>query len=262
MPAIAVNGGHVNRAEEFYSKYSKDQVYFIIGGTQPWTTKDSNGNEKATDPAVEDYKLKDIIGLVRVDKCRLVIPVEGQETDGDISHGNKYWRPVISTKYFKVGQVDEDKVHIYLGGDGLESLKSGDKIRIDNEYEGVITAIEESRITLNEKVPDSVGGGSDAVVGALAEGAKHVYITCTLGSDFPTQAKDGTALSYRQVGICTGVEAADSAVSDYLLNKNYKSGDNAENDYTSLGVLEILDNRSAITRSADMTETLSIVVQF
>lgn len=80
---------------------------------------------------------------------------------------------------------------------------------------------------------------------ALTQGAKWVYLTTYIEyNNLPVN------LSYRQIGICTGV--IPSKVKDSLL----------PSEVTNPGLLEVLDNRTPIYRDTDQRERLSIIIEF
>lgn len=241
--AIALNGGHVSRALDFYDRDSK---YFIIGGSNPWK------NEPSPDlPDIEDYKLKDVIGLKKVDNTFLVIP----DDSGDIIYRDQNWKKVnraITTEVGSGGVINGSNSFKVVS---VEGMRIGDKLRVNNLYEGIITNIEGSTVTLDTQSPATISSGSIVQGGALVEDAKYVYIECYLSYDnFPL-------VTYRQIGVCTEVVVADGVLDkDILIDAAYNS--KGVSDYDSLGVLEILDNRAPITRDINMRERISMIIEF
>lgn len=237
--AIAVNGGHVSRALEFYRAAGK---YFIIGGTRPW---DDETHPPA--PNVEDFRLIDVVGLKRVDNTHLVVPDE----NGTIQYRNQNWRIV------------QDRIETTIGSSGVTSgstvisvvdvagLVEGSKVRVNNLYEGTIISKSGLLLTLDTPAPEDIPAYSPVLAGALVEGAKYVYTDCYLNYDeFPI-------VTYRQVGLCTGVTPNSE---DILLSSSNQGV--TKDEYSSLGVLEILDNRLPSTRDINQREMLSLIVEF
>lgn len=238
--AIAVNGGHISRALDFYNAVGK---YFIIGGTEPWEDE-----SVPTPPSPSDFKLRDVVGLKKVDNCHLVVP----DTKGTIQYRNQNWRIV----------TDSIKTTVSTGGvtigtnvipvENLQGILVGSKLRINNLYEGKVSSISGNRVTLDTPAPTDIPAGSIVLGGAMVEGAKYVYVDCYLNYDeFPI-------ITYRQVGLCTAVTPNTENI---LLSAKYTSG-GINDEYTSLGTLEILDNRVPATRDISQRELLSVIVEF
>lgn len=238
--ARALNGGHVSRALEFYNKEGK---YMIVGGTKPWGVIDN-----PPDPSDTDFKLEDVIGLKRFNSIDLVVP---DDEYGTIKYRNRKWRkviPEITTTLIDAG-APLYATDLYLSS--TSTLKIGNRVRISDIYEGKIVDIKDNRITLDEAAPVELAGGLEVKSGAIIEGAKYVYITCYLEYDsFPLQ-------TYRQIGICAGVLPDKK---DTLLSAAYSTS--KKNEYESLGILEVLDNRYPITRNKDMREMISMIIEF
>lgn len=237
--AIAVNGGHVNRALDFYNTPGK---YFIIGGTTPWT------DETTPDaPSPTDFKLKDVVGLKRVDNSYLVVPDE----NGTIQYRTQNWRivpPTVSTTIAAPG-VTEGSIVVPV--ESVAGITEGSKIRVGDIYEGKIQSISGNHLTLDIASPSAIATGSKVLGGAMAEGAHYVYVECYLNyNQFPL-------VTYRQIGLCTRVSPS---TEDKLLSAEYSS--TTANEYTSLGTLEILDNRVPSTRDANQREMLSLIIEF
>lgn len=235
--AIAVNGGHVSRALDFYDKPGK---YFIIGGTTPWqdeTTPDA--------PQVTDFKLNDVVGLKKVDNIHLVVP----DVNGTIQYRNQNWKIVsreIRTTISSAVSAASTAVSVV----SVAGLVVGSKVRIANTYEGTILSISGNILTLDTEAPSHIEAGGDVLAGALVEGAKYVYLDCYLNYDqFPL-------VTYRQIGLCSGVTPN---TVDILKSAAYATGNTDE--YTSLGTLEIIDNRAPSTRDVSQRELLSIIVE-
>lgn len=237
--AIAVNGGHVARALDFYHTVGK---YFIIGGTTPWD------DDSAPDtPSVSDFRLKDVVGLKKVDNTHLVIP----DANGSIQYRSQNWKIVsesINTTVSSAGVTNNATV---VPVASVAGLTVGSKIRIANIYECKITSISGLLLTVDTPAPQSIPAGSTVIGGALVEGAKYVYVDCYLNYDqFPL-------VTYRQIGLCTGVTPN---TEDVLKDAAYSLS--GTNEYTSLGNLEILDNRVPSTRDISQRELLSLIIEF
>lgn len=243
--AIAVNGGHVSRALDFYNTDSK---YFIIGGTTPW-----EDDTTPLSPSVEDYKLIDVVGLKKVDNTYMVIPTD--ETENVISYRNQNWKrvePQIKTTIGTTGVTAGSKVITVFS---VAGLTVGAKVRVNNLYEGKITNISGLSLTLDTEAPVSIPAGSEVLGGALVEGAKYVYVDCYLEYDnFPL-------VTYRQIGLCTNVVPVENIDRNILRSARYNPTKN-EDEYTSLGILEVLDNRVPGTRDIDQRELLSLIIEF
>lgn len=236
--AIAVNGGHVSRALDFYKSVGK---YFIIGGTTPWD------DETSPDPPdLYEFRLKDVVGLKKVENTHLVIPQE----DGTIQYRDQNWK--IVTEYISTRVSTNIPQGSYsVAVSSVAGLTEGSKVRIANLYEGKITSINENILILDTAAPDIIPETSLVEAGARVEGAKYVYIDCRLRYDeFPL-------VTYRQIGICTGVTPS---ASDILLSASYSSS--GKDEFTSLGTLEVLDNRPPYIRDIATTELLSIIIEF
>lgn len=238
--AIATTQGHVQRAIELYNKAGK---YFIIGGTIPWADEASPDS-----PSVSDFRLIDVVGYKKVDNCHLVIPDE----NGTISYRTGNWRivpPPFSTNVTSAGITSGTSV-FYVTSTAI--LNPGDKLRIANTYEGIILEVNSTtnQITLDTPAPVDIIGGSIVEAGAVVEGAKYVYLDCYLEYEkFPI-------VTYRQVGLCTGVTPDNESV---LRAAEYSS--TGSNEFTSTGILEIIDNRPPSTRDIDQRELLSLIVE-
>lgn len=237
--AIAVNGGHVARALDFYRTAGK---YFIIGGTTPWD------DDSAPDtPSVSDFRLKDVVGLKKVDNTHLVIP----DANGSIQYRSQNWKIVsesINTTVSSAGVTNNATV---VPVASVAGLTVGSKIRVANIYECKITSISGLLLTVDTPAPQDIPAGSTVIGGALVEGAKYVYVDCYLNYDqFPL-------VTYRQIGLCTGVTPN---TEDVLKDAAYSLS--GTNEYTSLGNLEILDNRVPSTRDISQRELLSLIIEF
>lgn len=242
--AIAVNGGHVSRAIDFYDRENK---YLIIGGSKPWD------DEPDPDmPKIEDFKLRDVIGLKKLDNTFFVIPDNSDRAT--IVYRDQKWRVVpkeINTVVGDGGVVNNSDT---FDLESVEGLSVGSKIRINNLYEGFITEMNGNTITIDTLAPATIPAGSPVIGGALVENAKYVYIEGYLEYDrFPLT-------TYRQIGLCTGVVPADPSVTNVLRSAEFNPA--GVNEYSSLGVLEILDNRSPIPRDINMRERISMIIEF
>lgn len=243
--AISTLQGHVNRAIDFYKSAGK---YIIIGGTTPWADDSSPDL-----PNELDYKLKDVVALKKVDDIKLVVPDE----NGTISYRQSRWRSVserIDT--ITTGSVSSGNTVIPVAS--VAGLVPGTKIRVDNSYECKIISTEGLLVTVDTPAPKDISSGSSILGGALVEGAKYVYLVAYLEyGTFPVTKKDGTKYSYRQVGLCTGVTPN---TPDILRSAEYSSTNS--NEYTSLGSLEVLDNRLPATRSTEQQESIGLIIEF
>lgn len=242
--AIAVTQGHVQRAIEFYNKLGK---YFIIGGTKEWDDESAPPS-----PSTEDYKLIDVVGLKKVDNCHLIVP----DPNGSIHYRSEDWRivlPPFSTQVTSAGVLAGDT---QVPVKSIEGFSIGSKIRVGSTYEGKVTNINYSNntVTLDTEAPSAISAGATVEGGALVEGAKYVYVDCSLRHDkFPI-------VTYRQLGLCTDVPPALVSDDDILRSATYAA--NQVNEYSSLGVLEVIDNRAPSTRNVDQVEELSLVLEF
>lgn len=241
--AIAVNGGHVSRALDFYDRESK---YLIIGGSKPWD------DEPSPDlPKVTDFKLRDVIGLKKVDNTFLVVP---DNEKGTIIYRDQKWRVIPKEINTVVGEGGINNRSDTFTLDSVAGLSVGSRIRINNLYEGIITEMNGNNVTLDTVAPASIESNSPVIGGALVEGAKYVYVEGYLEYDrFPLQ-------TYRQLGLCTGVVPSDPSVTDILRSAEFNPS--GVDEYSSLGILEILDNRSPIPRDINMRELVSIIIEF
>ena len=236
--AIATKQGHVQRAIDFYLK---DDKFFVVGGVTPWA------DESTPDvPTEDDFKLKDIIGYKKVDNCHLVVPDE----NGTIQYRTQNWR-IVSTPYktSTAGQVASGATEVRLASSA--GITTGAKLRIAELYVGTVTSVDvnQNTVTLNTPAPETIPAGSVVEGGALVEGACYVYVDAYLNYDqFPIA-------TYRQIGLCTGVTPDQSI----LRAKGYGVD---SDEFTSKGVLEILDNRPPSTRDTDQREMVSIVCGF
>lgn len=239
--AIAVTGAHVSRALDFYNKTGK---YFSISRTTAW---DDEGNPPA--PSPDEFKVDELIALKRVDVIHMV--VEDNE-NGTISYRDTKWRivtPDISTT--TAATVVEGDTTVKL--QSLAGIVAGNKLRIGGIYEGKILTINttDNSVILDTAAPTEIANGSQALGGAYVEGAKYVYIECSLNYDqFPIE-------TYRQVGVVTGVVPN---TQDILRSAEYS--DSGVNEFSTVGMLEILDNRSPTIREPDQKENISLIIQF
>lgn len=237
--ALATNGGHIARALEFYNTEGK---YFIVGGTQPWS------DEAVPDsPSVTDFKLRDVVALKKVDNAYLVIPNE----NGTIHYRSQNWK-IVPAKVETTLQSAITAGSTTIQVASVAGLNQGSKIRINNIYEATITNTPaSSTLTLDTAAPVDIPNLAPVVGGALVEGAKYVYLECSLNySEFPI-------CTYRQIGLCTGVTPN---TSDILKCASESLSGNDE--WTNLGILEILDNRVPATRDPNQRELLSLIVEF
>lgn len=238
--AIATTAAHVSRALDFYNALGK---YFAIGRTTAW-----DDEENPPSPNVSDFKVDELIALKKVDNTFLVV----QDENGTITYRDSKWRivtPEISTTTSLITTEGSTTV----GLKSLSSIVTGNKLRIGNLYEGKILSINTSNNTviLDTAAPSELPIGSSVLGGAYVEGAKHVYIECSLSYDqFPI-------VTYRQVGVQTKVLPN---TNDILRSAAYSGS--GLNEYTSLGNLEILDNRSPTVREPDQREVISLIVEF
>lgn len=84
---------------------------------------------------------------------------------------------------------------------------------------------------------------------ALAEGAKWIFL-----STYITYTELPTDISYRQIGVYTGLVLAESTpVGKYAL---------LPHEVEHSGILEVIDNRTPIYREADQREQLIIIIEF
>ena len=248
--AIATLQGHTQRAIDFFNKAGK---YFVLGGTEPWNPDDASPDK----PTGTEYKLRDIIGFKRVDRCFLVVEVTDQEiaqygyTD-IVNYRTQKWRRVDLPIRTTVKSTAVSAGDTIITVSSLEGMNVGNKVRVADTYEGIIVGKNETtnQITLNTPATTTVGVGAVIETGALVEGAKYVYVECYLDYDqFPVD------VSYRQIGLCSEV-APDKNV---LRAAKYNGG---VNEYTSTGVLEVIDNRAPSTRDIDQREQLSLILEY
>lgn len=241
--AIATVQGHVSRALDFYTKEGK---YFSIGRTSPW----DNESTPPT-PDSSSYKIDELVALKKVDSCYLVVE---DPTNGTIVYKDTKWRivqPSIETTVSNVSGISVGDTTVYLTS--LTAITIGSKLRIANIYEANVIAIDNSnnKVTLDTAAPAALLTGSKVFGGAYVEGAKYIYVDCTLSYDeFPV-------VTYRQVGFQCNVTPNNK---DILRASAYSTMN--VNEYTSLGYLEIIDNRSPVIRTYDQAEKISIILQF
>lgn len=239
--AIAVNGGHISRALDFYKSVGK---YFIIGGTTPWDDETA-----PPAPTVGEFKLKDVVGLKRVDNAYMVVPTD--ETENVISYRNQNWKKVEPQLQTTIGTTGVTAGSNVISVASVAGFTVGSKVRVNNLYEGKIQSISGLLLTLDTAAPASIPAGSPVLGGAMVEGAKYVYVDCYLNYDeFPL-------VTYRQIGLCTGVLPN----TEDVLKSGAHTLDGV-NEYSSLGTLEILDNRYPNTRDINQRELLSLIIEF
>lgn len=237
--AIATNGGHISRALDFYKTPGK---YFIIGGTIPWEDESA-----PPAPDVSEFKLVDVVGLKRVDNVHMVIP----HPNGSIQYRDQNWKIVTSQVSTTVTDPGVLKGETVIPVASVAGLVEGAKVRINNEYEATILSTAGMMITLDTPAPSDILVGATVLGGAIVEGAKYVYVDCYLNYDeFPL-------VTYRQIGLCTGVTPDNENV---LKSSPYSIG--GKDEYTSLGVLEVLDNRIPAARDISQRELLSLIIEF
>ena len=84
---------------------------------------------------------------------------------------------------------------------------------------------------------------------ASVEGARWVYISAYLSyNELPTN------VVYRQVGVYSGLTKAVGVLSSkYALNVN---------EVADAGLLEVIDNRKPVYRSADLREHMKLIIEF
>lgn len=239
--AIATNSGHVSRAIDLYRKEGK---YFSVGKTSAWTDESN-----PPDPSAETYKLDELVALKKVDNVQLVVP---DNDNGSIVYRDSKWRIVQEKLTTTVGsggvaQGSSDVIVASLAG-----ISVGCRLRIGSTYEGKVTAINASSntVTLDQSAPSTIAEGSEVLGGAYVEGAKYVYVSCTLSYDtFPI-------VTYREVGFHT--EVLPNNV-DILRSSEYATS--GSDEFTDLGNLEIIDNRPPTTRTQDQSESISIIIE-
>lgn len=82
---------------------------------------------------------------------------------------------------------------------------------------------------------------------AYTEGARWIYVTASIDySELPV------GVSYRQIGITTGLQKVDGVTTDALLPTQVKDP----------GILQTLDNRTPIYREASQREQIIQVIEF
>lgn len=237
--ALAVDGGHVSRAIDFYNSPGK---YFIIGGTTAWDDETSPDA-----PSPSEFKLRDVVGLKRVDTIHLVIPSD----DGSIHYRDQNWKIVPLSLETTVSSAGVTIGSTVVPVASVAGMTVGSKLRIGNVYEGKIVSISGLLVTLDVQAPQAISSGSRVIGGAQVEGAKYVYLDCTLNYDaFPL-------VTYRQIGLCSKVTPA---TEDVLRAASYSLS--GQNEYTSLGILEIIDNRVPSTRDINQRDMLSLIIEF
>ena len=241
--AIATNSGHVSRALDFYNKPGK---YFSVGRTTPWD------NETVPPaPSVSAYKIEELIALKKVDNVHLV--VEDPE-NGSIVYKDSKWRIVQPEIVASVGSGGVSAGSYSVSISSLTSIVVGIKLRINSVYEGKVISVNTSTstVTLDTAAPEFIPEGSTVLGGAYVEQAKYVYVSCTLSyNNFPTD------ISYRQVGLHTEV-----LPNNVDVLRSAEHSPTSSNEYTSLGNLEIIDNRSPVTRTEDQAEGISVIIEF
>lgn len=237
--AIATNGGHASRAIDFYNAEGK---YFIVGGTTPWEDESA-----PPPPDLTDFKLRNIVGLKKVDNTNLVVPDE----EGTIRYRNQNWRIVSKKIETTVGNAGVSLGAVVVPLTSLNGIVQGSKLRINNTYEGRVVSISGLLVTLDTPAPIAIKAGSPVIGGAIVEGAKYVYVDCYLDYDeFPI-------VTYRQIGLCTGVTPGDANI---LKSADYSNS--GADEFSTIGVLEILDNRVPSTRDTSQRELISLIIEF
>lgn len=239
--AIATNSGHVSRAIDLYKKAGK---YFSVGKTSAWTDETT-----PPDPSADTYKIDELVALKKVDNVQLVVP---DNENGTIVYRDSKWRIVQETLTTTVGTggVSEGSQDVPLTS--LAGITVGCRLRIGGEYEGKVTAMDASSntVTLDTSATGTIAEGSNVLGGAYIEGAKYVYVSCTLSYDtFPI-------VTYREVGFHTEVQPD---TTDILRAAEYATSE--ADEFTSLGNLEIIDNRPPTTRTQDQSESISIIIE-
>lgn len=238
--AIATNQGHVNRAIEFYNRVSK---FFSIGRTTAW---DDDSNPPA--PTTGMYAIDELVGFKKVDNCYLVI----QDPNGTIDYRTEKWR-IVADKVETTTNANIASGATTVKLTSLAGITKGCKIRINNQYEGTVTALNTSQnqVTLDTAAPSTITSGAPVLGGALVENAKYVYLDCYLNyDDFPL-------VTYRQIGVNTGVEPTSG---DILLSAQYSNS--GTNEFTNVGTLEVVDNRKPTARQVDQKELIAILIEF
>lgn len=236
--AIATTDGHVNRALDFFHHKGK---YFIIGGTKPWADETT-----PPQPSIDSFMLNDVVGLKRVDNLFLVVPDE----KGSIQYRSQNWRRVQESITTNIVGQSLTKGNQTIQLSSLTGIAEGTKLRIGNAYEGVVQSIKGNSIILDTKAPADFKIGTPIIGGAIVEKAKYVYMDCYLNYDtFPL-------CTYRQIGLCTDAQPNNQ---DILKGAEYSTS--GKDEYTSLGVLEIIDNRIPATRDINQREMISLIVE-
>jgi hypothetical protein len=238
--AIATRGSHVARAIEFFKRNDK---YFGIGRVSAWD------NETAP-PAPDSnlYNIQELVGLKKVDNCYLVI----QDENGSIEYRDSKWRIVPETLETSLSTtVSSGGFDIQL--QSLLGVTLGSKLRVDDKYEGVITAVDSpnNTVTLDTAAPSLINAGAKVIGGAVVEGARWVYVDSYLRYEqFPL-------VTYRQVGVYSMVQPANL---DIMKSAAYST--EAVDEYTKTGILEVVDNRKPTPREVDQKELLSLIIEF
>ena len=238
--AIITNGGHAQRALDFYDKAGK---YFIIGGTSPWETESTPPT-----PTVDAFNLNGIIALKSIDNYYIV----RRDPLGSISYNNENWKiipPRIDTTTRLSISIGDTEITV----NSVSGLAEGSKVRIGEIYEGKISSINSITrvLSLDTPAPYNISIGSSVRSGAIIEGAHHVYLESVLdASTFPLE-------NYRQAGLCVGATPSNG---DILKAAAYS--DSGVDEFTSIGVLEILDNKPPVIRNTSMSEKLCVMLEF
>lgn len=239
--AIATRSSHVLRAIEFFKRNDK---FFGIGGTSPWDNETS-----PPAPSTDTYDISNLIGLRKVDTCYLVVP---DEVNGSIEYRGAHWRVVPEVLNAVVDTaVSAGSYSVKLKD--LLGLTVGSKVRVNKSYVSVIQSIDSisKTIVLNDPAPAPVPADSPVVGGAIVEGARWVYIDTYLRYEqFPL-------VTYRQIGVYTYTLPVNLPT---MLSAAYSS--TSQNEFTTTGYLEILDNRKPTPRDEDQKELLALIVEF
>jgi len=232
--------GHVSRALDFYNK--ADNTYFVIGRTSAWD------NELVPPVPDESTKIEEIIGYKKIDLMYMLIPDE----DGDVVHKGNIYKKIKAGYEFCLlnSEFTVDTNELELKACPTTAIESGDKIRINKQDIYTVDSFDNltNIITTVEDASESYAVDTVVEFGSIAEGSNLVYVQGLISYDeLPLQ-------SFRQVGVVTDLTPIEAV----LVGQKALLPEEVIND----GILEIVENRTAVNRAIDQRENISLIIEF